>query len=832
MKRLFRQLRGEVVPEQLVLINRLLLGALLGAGCYFLGTSAPIIIAFFAYFTLNIMLLAMQWHGLWHQERRWLVATTADAIVAFAVMFQAPEQMSVFYPILLWMILSNGFRFGVKWLVISSVMATISFGSVVLFTAFWQQNIIFGLSLTLALLAIPAYCLTLIRNTYVAKEQAELASKAKSFFLASVSHELRTPLNAIIGYGNHLRQSNMPSGQKDMVEASVLAGEHLLNLIEQLIDVAKAGTGTTQVKRTTFRPTELLAEIRDIMMVRAEEKGLALYLQAEPMSDNIVEGPVSVVRNILLNLVGNAAKFTEAGSISISCGLRVRNNEHLLWFAVSDTGIGIPESAKDRIFQPFQQADETVMNRFGGTGLGLSICKQLTEQVDGDISVESQIGQGSSFRIEIPVNAVQGQSQLGDIHANGEVDILCFGPMNADFLELAEGKFNLHHVQCADKTDIGTALTKLDVTRVQVAFIADSLAQNIAPDDNLWRIFTDADIAPILVSEYEANGALGIIERRAFTTFLWSNAQLADIGSAVRIGCAFARKMRFSNDDRKDERRSYTPKRILVADDNRTNRNVLAAILESAGHHVSMATDGDEALIELEKGETDILLLDVNMPRLSGIDACIMWRRSEGGLRRLPIIGVTADATTETETRCLEAGMDMRITKPVDAKLLLSTIEKYCVRNTDGEHASFDDRAQRQNIVVPITRDVPSSDEAIDRAQIQYLRSIGDQVFVNTMIEGFFEDVEHTLGPLRKAVKAGDASGFRFCAHAFKSSGNNMGARQLARLCEKLENISDAEFAEHKSDYLARLEEEITSAVTALQKDSYTGDHAVMAKTG
>ena len=134
--------------------------------------------------------------------------------------------------------------------------------------------------------------------------------------------------------------------------------------------------------------------------------------------------------------------------------------------------------------------------------------------------------------------------------------------------------------------------------------------------------------------------------------------------------------------------------------------------------------------------------------------------------------------------------------------------------------------------MVPITRDLPSTDEAIDRAQIQYLRSIGDQVFVNTMIEGFFEDVEHTLGPLRKAVKTGDVLAFRFCAHAFKSSGNNMGALPLARLCEKLENIGEAEFAEHKSDYLARLEEEIASAVAALKKDSYTGDHGVMAKTG
>jgi two-component system sensor histidine kinase RpfC len=219
------------------------------------------------------------------------------------------------------------------------------------------------------------------------------------------------------------------------------------------------------------------------------------------------------------------------------------------------------------------------------------------------------------------------------------------------------------------------------------------------------------------------------------------------------------------------------------------------------------------------------------MPRLSGIDACMIWRKSEGGRSRLPIIGVTADATTETESKCLEAGMDMRITKPVDAKLLLSTIENHCKEAAKPPMPVTPDPAE-SNIVVPISRDASSTGEAIDRAQIQYLRSIGDQAFVNTMIEGFLEDVEQTLGPLRKSVQVGDASAFRFCAHAFKSSGNNMGARPLARLCGKLENISDAEFAEKKSDYLARLEQEIANAVGALKEDSFTENNDAMAKTG
>ena len=277
---------------------------------------------------------------------------------------------------------------------------------------------------------------------------------------------------------------------------------------------------------------------------------------------------------------------------------------------------------------------------------------------------------------------------------------------------------------------------------------------------------------------------------------------------------------------------SHTPRRILVADDNRTNRNVLAAILEAAGHIVVMVTDGDEALEEMKKGGIDILLIDVNMPRLNGIDTCSIWREREGGRNHLPIIGVTADATSETETKCRNAGMDMRITKPVDARMLLTTIEKYCCAETNRpiiQQALPNDPLHK---VVPIFGDAPGAGAPIDKVQIQYLLSIGDHAFVNAMIEGFVEDVEQTLGPLRKAVAERDVSEFRFCAHAFKSSGNNMGARSLSRLCGRLEKVSEADFFEHRFIYLQQMEQEAATAVDALHSDVYFTPNGVHTHTG
>jgi two-component system, sensor histidine kinase RpfC len=830
-----QSLRANLTPEQEILRNRLVMGTVSGFGCYFFAFDPIIFSAFFAYLSFNASLYAMQKYGIWRPDERWLAAIILDVMMAFAVMLREPEHMSIFYPIILWMILGNGFRYGLKWLFIAAFLSTVTFGIVVLTTAYWQQNFSLGMALTLALIVIPAYCSTLIRKISHAKEQAEMASKAKSYFLASVSHELRTPLNAIIGYGNHLRQSDMPRGQKEMVEASVLAGEHLLHLIEQLIEVAKTGTGTAQVKNGPFRPTELLTEIRDIMTVRTEEKGLSLHLQAEPLSDRLINGPSDVIRNILLNLVGNAIKFTEAGSIQINGGIGSKGGQDHIWFTVADTGIGIAEAAVERIFQPFQQADDTVLNRFGGTGLGLSICKQLVEQVNGTISVESHIGQGSKFRIEVPIAAVAEQRADIDAPSGNIINILSFGELRPALLASAQSQenFSVRHIPCRNKMELEASLADIELGSYNVALMSEQLAKQIGPDSSIWTRFIDAEIAPVLVSESEVVDIEDVSLRAAFASILPATPNFAELRSAIRIGCSFSRHFRLSSDEQAPAISVYEPRRVLVADDNRTNRNVLAAILESAGHHVVMVTDGDEALEALEKGGIDILLLDINMPRLNGIDACSMWRQIEGGRQHLPIIGVTADATAETEQRCKNAGMDLRITKPVDAKLLLASIDQYCGGNGATVVENQLPATDPMNVVVPISGKSNASSGAIDQAQLDYLMSIGDHAFVQNMVEGFFEDVDQTLEPLRTAVDRSDVAEFRFCAHAFKSSGNNMGAKRLAELCGHLEKITETDFAEHRFVYLDKIEHELAQAIEALKAEVETAVPApVIARLG
>jgi two-component system, sensor histidine kinase RpfC len=771
---------------------------------------------FTLYFALRLNILK--------KEINYFLAIMFDCIMAGTILMESPDTTSFVYPLFLWMTLGTGFRLGLKWLFVAATSCTIAFGLPVFLTDYWADKLPLGVSLTLGLMVIPAYCSKLIRKLSDAKDQAEAASRAKSYFLASVSHELRTPLNAIIGYGNHLKQMEMPKNQHDMIDASVRAGEHLLHLIDQLIQVARNDSGSAVVKSKPMKATDLLAEIRDIMQVKAAEKGLAIQLHADPLTDRTVNAPADVVRNILLNLLGNAIKFTESGSISLTAALKEAGGKTMLTVIIADTGIGIAAEAQKRIFEPFQQADETVLNRFGGTGLGLAICRQLLDQIGGTISVESALGRGTTFIVSLPVEMPDATllAVESDPASEPMVKLLALGNFDSDLLAKAQaaGNYHVRNIACSSGDDLRDAIKQLKLRDYTIALVEARLAEQFASDDPLWSDFASSYVVPVLVAGPFEVDLADVELRAAFATIIPAAPNFDEMRSAIRIGCSFAGQAPEDRDSAEKRIASYSPRSVLVADDNRTNRNILAAILENAGHTVSMVCDGDEAIEALEKGGFDILLLDVNMPRLNGIDACRMWRQIEGGRSHIPIVGVTADATSETEERCLAAGMDLRLTKPVNAPLLLATIEKCCGSSENLTlPAVFDD--PMRTVVTLERRTENDSDAVVDAAHLDYLRTIGDEAFLSDMIESFFADASESLEMLDRAVDGGDPSQFRFAAHAMKSCSNNIGAFVLGAVCAKLEKVTEADFSENgrvhvdavKTSY-AKVESQLRAADT------------------
>jgi two-component system sensor histidine kinase RpfC len=802
--------------------NRFGLGIVAWTASYLLSADTFIYYAFASYLSAHGLLYLAFKTKVIQKERNYFLAIIIDSVMAGTILMESPGTTSFVYPLFLWMTLGTGFRLGLKWLFIASIFCTIAFGLPVMLTDYWQDKLALGYSLTLGLLVIPAYCSKLIRKLSDAKDQAEAASRAKSYFLASVSHELRTPLNAIIGYGNHLKQLEMPKNQHDMIDASVRAGEHLLHLIDQLIQIARNDSDSNIVKSKPMKATEIIAEIRDIMQVKAKEKDLAINLHADPLSDRTVNGPSDVVRNILLNLVGNAIKFTESGSVSISSALKEWDGKTQLEFIVTDTGIGIASDAQKRIFEPFQQADETVLNRFGGTGLGLAICRQLLDQIGGKIHVESELGQGTTFIVTLPVEnpPVETITVETDPASEPVVKLLALGQFKSELLGKAQaaGNYHVRNMTCTTAEELVAALQQINLADYGIAMVDAKLASQFAPGEAIWSQFAKAHVAPVLVADPSDIDFADLELRAAFSTVIPSAPNFDELRSAIRIGCSFARSSSIDDMNKPAAALSYSPRSVLVADDNRTNRNILAAILENAGHSVTLVCDGDETLEALEKGGFDILLLDVNMPRLNGIDACRMWRQIEGGRSHLPIIGVTADATLETEERCLNAGMDLRLTKPVNAPLLLQTIENAC---GSVHELTIPDRVNDPfQTVIPLAQEGIARDgQILDATHLDYLRSIGDDSFISEMIESFRTDASESLESLMQAVLDNDPGQYRFAAHALKSCSNNIGATILAAMCAKLEKITEGEFGTAGEQRLQMIHEEYGKVCLALNAE-------------
>ncbi len=810
--------------EQEMLANRVMLGVAAAITSLLLSTNHGITLLFCLFLGVNEILRFMQKRTIATASQRIGFATILDNAMAGTIMIIEPAAMAFIYPLFMWESLGLGFRLGLRWLFFGSCVTTVTFSIVVFSTDYWLQNRVLGIGLILALIVIPAYCSTLIRKLSRAKEQAEVANRAKSYFLASVSHELRTPLNAIIGYGNHLQKTNIPKNHMDMIDASVGAGEHLLYLIDQLIQVAKSDSDKVEIKYSNFAPATLLTEIRDIMAVRADEKGLKLNIQADPLTDQFISAPKEMLKNVLINLVGNAIKFTESGTVAIQTRIETVGNDISLSFSISDSGIGIEESAQNRIFKPFQQADETVLNRFGGTGLGLAICKQLVEQMSGTISVTSKLGLGSTFFVNIPVQAAKNNEKQEE--QPQQLRILSLGRLEQRFLAAAQSVdgFSVHHIESTTMDELARNIEVLDLKNYSVAIIDEQLARQIEPENPIWAQFANAEVAPVLVKSDDPIDLEDISIRAAFASIVPASADFDSLRSAIRIGCSFAHQPKFEPEspssirtDLPVQAKAPTGIRVLVADDNRTNRNVLKTIVESAGHEVLMATDGDEALEVLESEAVNILLLDVNMPRLNGIDMCKMWRQIEGNRKHLPIIGVTADATADTKEKCLAAGMDLRLTKPVNSEHLLAIINDYCAAETGSTLSDLNDDPFGKVTLLhgPV---INTTSHSIDPAQIDYLCSIGDEIFLENMVTGFQEDLNEMLPLIREAVISGDVTKFRFAAHGLKSSSNNIGAVKLASMGAKLEKITEADFYSQGVNYVALIDEEASNVEIAISQ--------------
>ncbi len=744
------------------------------------------------------------------------------------------------FSIYLWVILGFGFRFGVKPLVWCSTLSIVGFTAVYATTPFWQTQGPLAAGIWLALVLLPSYAAAFIRGLTSAKSQAEQASASKSRFLAIMSHELRTPLNSVIGMGSLIARTKLDAEQRDMLTTMQFSARSLLGLINDLLDLSKLEAGKLVPASETFVLHEVMGGAVAIVRPQAEAKGLALTLRIDPRLPHAYRGLPQQLRQILVNLLANAIKFTPAGHIAVTGTFLARDEDRVgLALAVRDDGIGIPKAAQEHIFEVFTQADGTVTRRYGGTGLGLAIAKQLVELMDGTIALDSEVGKGSTFTIRLSLEQASGDA-VRPPDLMGRKMVLISG--DKEMAGVIESKLRGWRGEVEWIADSETALGELALAGragPPAIVIIDGRENPLAGLSLAHRSMSAMAKAPLIlfIAQPQGGEAIASLAASQLAAVIEAPLREADLASAL-LGLMAGAEIAIAARDAEltaPPARPVSPEppqlvpasgeattpvhrlKILVADDNASNCKILKSVLENAGHEVEIIGDGEAALASLDRSRFDLALLDINMPEVSGYEVAKLYRVGHIGEWRMPIVALTADATSETERLCREAGMDAVLTKPMEAARLITELEAIHARSMKSERIAVG----APRVVTPITvhpRFVPDSGAVVDEATFDALKNLGGSDFVLEVVDTFRKDAWRLIDQLKHAAARSDLREFRDLMHSLRSGAVNVGGVKLCQTLTSLRDISSRELSTNGAGHAEKIENELSRLDAALDQ--------------
>ncbi len=664
-----------------------------------------------------------------------------------------------------------------------------------------------------------------------ARDTALASAQVKGEFAATVSHELRTPMNGIMGMLELLHGMGLSDKQEEYVNVARNSGQSLLALIDDILDFSKIESGKMKLHMTAIDARELLHDIVELLSTQARQRDVSLRCVTDDLVPEAIRGDSGRIRQVLINLTGNAIKFTEGGTVTLRLGLRAGDSiniggaSHQLFFEVQDTGIGIPLDAQQRIFEAFSQADSSTTRKYGGTGLGLAICSQLVELMGGTIGVDSQPGEGSTFWFSIPLEG-------GDDHRPAEA---------ADKAKLPGLRILLvgddtQHCEVIEQMLIGweTFHRTAGSGRAALAALQAAAAQG-RPFDMLI-----IDTPTLDLSEEELVDCLQMEETlKKIRVILLGNLDEETLQSKAALGVWLPKQpdpgklLKTINHllllrdasrsgksvDRKPAQAVHTAN-VLVVEDNTTNQQVALGMLERLGHLGHLADNGEAALALLARQSFDLVLMDCLMPGLDGYDTTARLRRQERDDQHIPVVAMTANAGPNDRQRCLDAGMDDYLAKPLSLEDLAGTLSKWLTRSR-----APGDVPQTSQAAQP-----PDQDKLpiLNESTLNGLRErIGSRI--QPTLAAFLNDTPKHINTLHHAVNARDPIKIRNLAHGIRGSGLNLGAEKLAAYCWELEQIgvkagdnvgtgAGVPIPAHAADLLQKINREYRLVQSALEQ--------------